>query len=68
MAKFQQSNRRALQPIPRVVDNTARLAIRQFILTSRHRPKKVSDMPGGAGTFAPYGNTNFNMPGTTPVA
>lgn len=51
--------RRALQPIPRVVDNTDALAIRQWIITSSHHPVRHSDMPSGAGTFSPYGNSNF---------
>lgn len=59
MAKWQTLRRRALQPIPRVVDNTAALAIKQRALDESHRPIRTSDMPGGPGTFAPYGNTNF---------
>ena len=51
--------RRALQPIPRVVDNTDALAIRQWIITSSHKPVRQSDMPGGPGTFSPYGNSGF---------
>lgn len=51
--------RTALQPIPRVVDNTAALAIKQHAIDLSHVPIRTSDMPGGPGTFAPYGNTNF---------
>lgn len=51
--------RRALQPIPRVVDNTDALAIRQWIITSSHVPVRHSDMPSGPGTFSPYGNSGF---------
>ena len=51
--------RRALQPIPRVVDNTDALAIRQWIITSSHKPVRQSDMPSGPGTFSPYGNSGF---------
>ena len=59
MAKWQTAKHRALQPIPRVVDNTDALAIKQHAIDESHRPIKDSDMPGGPGTFAPYGNTNF---------
>ena len=59
MPKWQTQPRKALQPIPRVVDNSTMLAIKQFAITSAHRPVRTSDMPGGPGTFAPYGNTNF---------
>lgn len=65
MARFQQSNHRALQPIPRVSDNTDRLAIKQYIIDLSHAPKKPSDLPSGPGTFAPRGNTNFGMPGAS---
>lgn len=65
MAKWQTPKRAALQPIPRVVDNTDELAIKQYIITNSHRPKKPADQPGGPGTFAPYGNTNFGMPGAS---
>lgn len=41
MAKFQKANRGALQPIPRVVDNTDAMAIKQFIIDKAHRPKRV---------------------------
>ena len=59
MAKWQTAKRKALQPIPRVVDNTDAMAIEQAALDNSHHPVKNSDMPGGPGTFAPYGNTNF---------
>jgi hypothetical protein len=51
--------RRALRPIPRVVDNTDELAIEQHAIDVSHHPVRQSDMPGGPGTFSPYGNTNF---------
>ena len=59
MAAFQTKSRRALNPIPRVVDNTAARQIRQYVLDMSHHPIRSSDMPGGPGTFSPYGNTNF---------
>ena len=59
MAKWQTKRRAALNPIPRVVDNTAEIQIRQWILDMSHHPIRTSDMPGGPGTFSPYGNTNF---------
>ena len=59
MAKWQQPNRKALQPIPRVVDNTDAMAIKQLALVKAVRIKVPSDMPSGAGSFSPYGNTNF---------
>lgn len=59
MADFRQVGSRALQAIPRVVDNTTELAIRQWAITSSHVPVRTSDMPGGPGTFSPYGNINF---------
>lgn len=59
MPRWQTVPRRALQPIPRVVDNTTMLAIKQHAITMAHVPIRTSDMPGGPGTFAPYGNTNF---------
>lgn len=59
MANFQSVGSRALQAIPRVVDNTAAMAIRQWCITSSHVPVRTSDMPSGAGSFSPYGNINF---------
>lgn len=59
MAKWQTTKRKALQPIPRVVDNTEAMAIEQLAIDLSHHPIKSSDMPGGPGTFAPYGNTGF---------
>jgi len=59
MAGWQTMKRRALQPIPRVVDNTDAMAIAQWVITQSHVPVRTSDMPGGPGTFSPYGNTNF---------
>lgn len=64
MAKFQRSNHRALQPIPHVQDNTARMQIRQYVIDQSHHPKRTSDQPSGPGSFAPRGNTNFGIPGT----
>lgn len=59
MAKWQTTPRKALQPIPRVVDNTDLIGIRQWILQASRVPIRSQDMPGGPGTFSPYGNTNF---------
>lgn len=59
MASYQTVGARALQPITRVVDNTAALAIRQWAVTSTKHRVRTSDMPGGAGTFSPYGNIAF---------
>ncbi len=56
--------RRALQPIPRVSDNTDRMAIKQFLITRSHRPVRSSDMPNGPGTFSPYGTSHYGMPGS----
>jgi len=41
MAKYMKRNSKALQPIPRVVDNTDAMAIKQFIIDSAHRPKRT---------------------------
>jgi len=38
MAKYQKRNSGALQPIPRVVDNTDAMAIRQLVLEKSRRP------------------------------
>lgn len=59
MAKWQTLKRKALHPIPRVVDNTDAMAIRQFTIDVSHRPIRNADMPSGPGSFSPYGNTNF---------
>lgn len=60
MPSWQTLPRKALHPIPRVVDNTDALAVKQFIINLTHTSLvRSSDMPGGPGTFAPYGNTNF---------
>lgn len=59
MAKWQTVPRRALVPIPRVVDNTDAMAIRQYAITMSKVPVRTSDMPNGAGTFSPYSNVNF---------
>lgn len=59
MAKWQTKPRKALMPIPRVVDNTDAMAIQQHAIDLSHKPIRTSDMPGGPGTFSPYGNTNF---------
>jgi hypothetical protein len=59
MAAWQTLKRRALQPIPRVVDNTDAMAIKQLAINLTHVPVVKQDSPGGPGTFAPYGNTNF---------
>lgn len=57
--RIRQLARRALHPIPRVVDNTEAMAIKQHAIDESHKPVRSSDMPGGPGTFSPYGNTNF---------
>lgn len=44
MAKYQKRNSKALQPIPRVVDNTDAMAIKQFIIDQAHRPKRKDDL------------------------
>jgi len=44
MAKFQKRNSSALQPIPRVVDNTDAMAIKQFIIDKSHRPKRKDNL------------------------
>ena len=43
MAGYQKRNSKALQPIPRVVDNTDALAIKQFIIDKTHRPKRTDN-------------------------
>lgn len=50
---------KVLKPIPRVVDNTEAMQIKQHAIDESHHPVRTSDMPAGPGTFAPYGNTNF---------
>lgn len=40
MASYQKRNSKALQSIPRVVDNTDAMAIKQFIIDQSHRPKR----------------------------
>jgi hypothetical protein len=57
-------NRMALHPIPRVIDNSDELAVLTYAIRYQHHPIRYRDMPAGPGTFAPYGNTNFQMPGT----
>lgn len=52
-------NRKALRPIPRVVDNTEAMAIEQSNEDISHVPIRRADMPGGRGTFAPKTNKNF---------
>lgn len=59
MAKWQSKKSRALQPIPRVVDNTDAMAIKQAAIDNAHHPVRTSDMPSGPGSFSPYGNTGF---------
>ena len=60
MAKWQSPfKRKALRPIPRVVDNSDAMAIKQRNIDESHKPIRRRDMPGGRGTFAPRGNTNF---------
>ncbi len=51
--------RKALRPIPRVVDNTDAMAIEQHNLDYAHKPLRRQDQPGGPGTFSPKTNTNF---------
>lgn len=51
--------RKALRPIPRVVDNTDAMAIEQHNIDESHKPICRKDMPGGPGTFSPYSNVNF---------
>lgn len=59
MAKWQSKKSKALQPIPRVVDNTDANAIKQWSIDDSHHPVRTSDMPSGPGSFSPYGNSNF---------
>lgn len=59
MAKWQTVPRKALQPIPRVVDNSDAMAIKQLAITMTHVPVRTADMPSGPGSFSPYSNTNF---------
>ena len=59
MAKWQTIPRKALQPIPRVVDNTDAMAIQQWAITMAHVPVRTGDMPSGPGSFSPYSNANF---------
>jgi hypothetical protein len=60
MARWQVPfKRKALRAIPRVVDNTEAMAIKQSNLNESHKPIRRSDMPGGQGTFSPYSNQNF---------
>jgi hypothetical protein len=50
---------KALRPIPRVVDNTEAMAIKQSNLDESHKPLRRADQPGGRGTFSPKTNKNF---------
>lgn len=59
MAKWQTIKRKALRPIPRVVDNTEAMAIKQHNIDNARHPIRKKDSPGGPGTFAPYSNVNF---------
>lgn len=43
MANYMKRNSKALQPIPRVVDNTDAMAIKQFIIDKAHRPKRTDN-------------------------
>jgi len=51
--------RKALRAIPRVVDNTEAMQIKQHNIDKSHRPLRRQDQPGGPGTFAPRTNKNF---------
>ena len=51
--------RKALRPIPRVVDNTEAMQIKQHNIDKARTPIRRKDMPGGPGTFAPRTNKNF---------
>lgn len=51
--------RKALRAIPRVVDNTEAMAIKQANIDKSHHPIRRKDMPGGPGTFSPRSNVNF---------
>lgn len=59
MGAWQTIKRKALRPIPRVVDNTEAMAIKQANIDRARHPIRKSDMPGGPGTFSPYSNVNF---------
>lgn len=59
MAKWQNRIRKALRPIPRVVDNTDAMAIKQHAIDESHRPLWRKDQPGGPGTFSPRTNQNY---------
>ena len=51
--------RKALRPIPRVVDNTEAMQVKQANIDKSHRPLRRKDQPGGPGTFSPRTNQNF---------
>lgn len=59
MAKWQTIKRSALRAIPRVVDNTEAMAIKQHNIDAAITPRRKSIQPGGPGTFSPYSNQNF---------
>lgn len=59
MARWQLPKRSALRAIPRVVDNTEAMQIKQHNIDEGHKPLRRQDQPGGKGTFAPKTNTNF---------
>lgn len=60
MAKWNTSlKRKALRAIPRVVDNSEAMAIKQSNIDQARKPLRKSDQPGGPGTFSPYSNANF---------
>lgn len=60
MARWQVPfKRKALRAIPRVVDNTDAMAIKQHNIDNSHRPLRKKDQPGGKGTFSPRTNQNF---------
>lgn len=51
--------RKALRQIPRVVDNTDAMAIKQHNIDKARKPLRRQDQPGGPGTFAPRTDENF---------
>lgn len=51
--------RKALRAIPRVVDNTDAMAIKQHNIDEARKPLRRADQPGGRGTFSPRSNKNF---------
>ena len=65
MAKFQKVKGQALQPIPRVVDNSDAMAIKQLALTNSVRIKRTDKIPANPYKVPPGVTPAAGWPGIT---